>query len=1081
MKTINAQTIINEVMQAIAIAPKEQGDYKNDYACFWPRFAPWGFEDLNESDSEYPTSAENAYSALIYQLMTAATSEINELFMVPNKIRFQTAPKGFHTIQNCKENLQRFADLVRKNSAAFGGGLIRESKPRPAVSWPSKLLSLWKQSIEDNDYQAALDMGARLGALFFTDKTGAACMQVAPVPIETMPGLVTVLDQSGKYAIVEPISMRCLNDFGSNKSSRQGQIDKNQAMYDRATPENKARVLSDAESLRVDQSAIRAQWMSKHGLIDESAIVARIEENAEFAREAVASVISEAVATIAITEAMAHDDDKELVTCESGESESQSLTTGQAASIESSASNPGFVASFAGARIPPVVASGGMDTPAVVGTEYRYAMVNRPFSIGTVPKDGFMRIDARPSQDEPHHAMSRHGIAVYSRQLSDKETKDFELAPIADNAMLSELCAMVYADMVQYADGYIGMASKRWTDFQSHVMQTVNRLTTSYRVSIPNDCDFADMVLKALAKTWATDTTPEPEPTPPIPPVAPSTPPVAISEAEKRKQWQGFAGDIPASLAQRAFTGVSMSPERRGADSQNEYGQTMAADYETMHAQAIKGGTLELLPEVFARYRARQSGAFNAYLASSSRCVSSFIAGPSNFPAARMNKRSDIAHKRLTEYLDGGKLALQAAIRTLRPDLRAIMAGDADAIDRLTVKIESAERAQNQMKAANKAIRSNAKQGEAHQVAALMDIGFSERQSIELIKPDYCGRIGFASYQLTNNNANIRRMKERLEQISKAQAQEVESVECSNGVTLEDDAPANRVRLYFPGKPSEEIRDELKSSGFRWAPSVGAWQAYRNYRTLATAKRMAGEPVQAEENDQDAAPEAETVPMVESEATPTVAVSSEAPGATVAVSTGFEPVDCDYEAIDAACKAMRKASESSAKEQAAKDHDQALIDLPLQYPQLRRSESKYAGGKLAAVNARILLKQAFKGIKFSVTSDYNSLRIVWTDGPTDGQVNEIVGRFDIGASDAQSDYFYTVRTAFSDLFGGVQYLRTKRETSDTLIQQAIDQLYRDRDNKPTVQDYRKCTGAFDWNGSNYENRRMRETMETISK
>ena len=194
-------------------------------------------------------------------------------------------------------------------------------------------------------------------------------------------------------------------------------------------------------------------------------------------------------------------------------------------------------------------------------------------------------------------------------------------------------------------------------------------------------------------------------------------------------------------------------------------------------------------------------------------------------------------------------MALRAAIRTLRPDLRAIMAGDVDAIDRLTVKIDNAERLQSRMRDANKAIRTHAKKGAAQQVEALMTLGFTEQQASDLLKPDFCGRIGFAAYELTNNNANIRRMHERLEQISKAQATEVQAVACSNGVTLEDDAPANRVRLYFPGKPSEEIRTELKSSGFRWAPSGGAWQAYRNNSTLATAKRMAGEPVSAPTED----------------------------------------------------------------------------------------------------------------------------------------------------------------------------------------------------------------------------------------
>mgnify|MGYP000567974511 CR=1 FL=1 len=34
----------------------------------------------------------------------------------------------------------------------------------------------------------------------------------------------------------------------------------------------------------------------------------------------------------------------------------------------------------------------------------------------------------------------------------------------------------------------------------------------------------------------------------------------------------------------------------------------------------------------------------------------------------------------------------------------------------------------------------------------------------------------------------------------------------------------NRLQLFFEEKPSEEQRRELKSNGFKWAPSQGAWQ-----------------------------------------------------------------------------------------------------------------------------------------------------------------------------------------------------------------------------------------------------------------
>jgi hypothetical protein len=58
-------------------------------------------------------------------------------------------------------------------------------------------------------------------------------------------------------------------------------------------------------------------------------------------------------------------------------------------------------------------------------------------------------------------------------------------------------------------------------------------------------------------------------------------------------------------------------------------------------------------------------------------------------------------------------------------------------------------------------------------------------------------------------------------------------VEGKGGVRVEDAPADNRIRLYFPDKPDEVTRSALKARGFRWTPSLGCWQAYRNPSAMA--------------------------------------------------------------------------------------------------------------------------------------------------------------------------------------------------------------------------------------------------------
>ena len=48
----------------------------------------------------------------------------------------------------------------------------------------------------------------------------------------------------------------------------------------------------------------------------------------------------------------------------------------------------------------------------------------------------------------------------------------------------------------------------------------------------------------------------------------------------------------------------------------------------------------------------------------------------------------------------------------------------------------------------------------------------------------------------------------------------------------------NRLQIFFDDKPDEETRTALKSNGFRWAPSVSAWQRQLNDNAIYAAGKL---------------------------------------------------------------------------------------------------------------------------------------------------------------------------------------------------------------------------------------------------
>ena len=217
MQTINAQTIINQV-QALAItAPDERDDHVT------------------------PTSTPLAYA------------------------KIKTSERGYAHIINDKKHLQAFADKVRKNAAAFGGGLIKTPKARPAITWPAGPVKLVAEMLEDGQQGEAAALAIRkCGALFFMAGS-TPFMAWAPQAVEGLPECLASVRSTAAGNKWQVIHLETGRKLGFNCASRKAA--EASALNDWTnilSEEQRAKVPSMAKDHSTEDA--RAQYLAAAGI-----------------------------------------------------------------------------------------------------------------------------------------------------------------------------------------------------------------------------------------------------------------------------------------------------------------------------------------------------------------------------------------------------------------------------------------------------------------------------------------------------------------------------------------------------------------------------------------------------------------------------------------------------------------------------------------------------------------------------------------------------------------------------------------------------------------------------------------------
>lgn len=155
----------------------------------------------------------------------------------------------------------------------------------------------------------------------------------------------------------------------------------------------------------------------------------------------------------------------------------------------------------------------------------------------------------------------------------------------------------------------------------------------------------------------------------------------------------------------------------------------------------------------------------------------------------------------------------------------AISSDDPEAVVKLKEKLADLEKTQADYKAVNAAYRKFLKKPESLDAS---DLPESVKTKIRNFKPEWSGDKPIAGFYLTNNNANIRRVKERIAELTRKASEPERPPLAGDGWSITEDREDNRVYVRFDVNPDYAARTILKSHGFRWKPSVKAWSRQLN-------------------------------------------------------------------------------------------------------------------------------------------------------------------------------------------------------------------------------------------------------------
>ncbi|WP_318493491.1 DUF3560 domain-containing protein [Photobacterium leiognathi] len=206
-------------------------------------------------------------------------------------------------------------------------------------------------------------------------------------------------------------------------------------------------------------------------------------------------------------------------------------------------------------------------------------------------------------------------------------------------------------------------------------------------------------------------------------------------------------------------------------------------------------------------------------------------------------KSARAAQKRSHSAMDNAvKLSNKAdhyAMKAASVGSGGIASDDPEAINKLQLKLDKLVAKQDRMKKVNAILRSK-KLSREEKYQKVKELGLSKVLFEELLNGDYVGRVGYAPFELTSNNAKIKAARERLKALTELHGSE--SIEASgdyDGMAWKMNESDGRFQLEFDDKPTKEMCQRLKREfGMNWSPPRAAWVRKITPNALAVMRRL---------------------------------------------------------------------------------------------------------------------------------------------------------------------------------------------------------------------------------------------------